>query len=324
MKIKILKTLFVITAIILSIFVAKNVYNIWQLHQAQASDNIEEKEVSTLDDSSIDTTENIPINQKSNENINKTKTAKEPDIYESTNIKVSSYLRQQKGTYGMYFIDLSTGKSFGYNSSVKFIGASTVKVPVALYTYELIKEKKINFNTKYRYTRDDDESGTGSLQYNKIGGYYTVKELLNKSIRISDNVAVNILLREGLNRNIYGYTSNIIGKKIDFWDNKWTPQEMASIMNTVYTFSKNNSELGKDFLDNLENTIFNDRINKYITNVPVAHKIGNQTNIYNDVGIVFSKKPYVIVFMSKDVNEETGCEVIAKASKMIYDNLGNR
>lgn len=248
------------------------------------------------------------------------------DKYKELEQKISKYLSSQNGSYGMYFISLKDGQSFGYNSDQKFTGASTVKVPIDLYVYELIRQGKIGFDTKYQYTSDDSEGGTGIIQNDNVGGYYSVKYLLEESIRVSDNVAVNILLREMYGDNFFNYIGNVVGHSITPWNNEWSAKDMAYIMKEVYNFNNNNLELGKDFLTNLENTVFNDRINKYLpSNVAVAHKIGNQVGTMNDVGIVFVEdQPYVVAFMSSNVEEDQACEVIAQASKMIYDFQVNK
>ena len=245
--------------------------------------------------------------------------------YNSLNTKVTNYLKKQSGTYGFYFINLKNGARMNYNADKTFVGASTGKIPVALYNYELIAKGKVKLTDVYTYTSQDYETGTGSLQYKSIGTKYTVRELLNKSMRISDNVAHNILRRQIIGQAFYDYMGNIIGRDINSWVNKWTPKEMALFMNEVYKFNSRNPELGKIFINDLSNTIFNDRINRNLPkNVQVAHKIGNQVNVMNDVGIVYAKDTYVIAFMSDRVNINRACEVIGEASKMIYDFVNNQ
>lgn len=239
--------------------------------------------------------------------------------YASLKSKVTNYLSSQRGSYGLYFINLVNGNIIDYNGNTKYTGASTVKVPINLYVYELRRRGTISGETKYQYLSSDYETGTGSLQYNKPGGYYSVKDLSNRSIRVSDNVAANILLRNIAGTDFYNYLGNIVGHSIVPWKNSWSPKDLALFMKATYNFNIAIPSLGSEFLGNLENTIFNDRINRYLSGAVVAHKIGNQTGTRNDVGIVFAKQPYVVAFMSSNVNENTACEVIGQASKMIYD-----
>lgn len=240
--------------------------------------------------------------------------------YAALSSKVSNYLSKQSGSYGVYFINLINGETFGYNYNTRYIGASTVKVPINLYAYELRREGRLSGDTKFQYLSSDYETGTGTLQYSKPGGYYSVKDLSRLSIRISDNVAINMLKRNlSPLDDFYSYLGGIVGHSIQPWHNVWSPKDMALFMKGVYDFDKLDDSLGQELLDNLENTIFNDRINRYLPGVTVAHKIGNQVNAMHDVGIVYAKQPYVVCFMSSNVNENTACEVIGQASKMIYD-----
>lgn len=44
--------------------------------------------------------------------------------------------------------------------------------------------------------------------------------------------------------------------------------------------------------------------------------------VVHDVGIVFAKRPYIIVVMSKDVvSDEAANNAIARISKMVYDYI---
>lgn len=73
-----------------------------------------------------------------------------------------------------------------------------------------------------------------------------------------------------------------------------TPNDLVLYMRAVEEFATQNPELGNLLLDDLKNTIFDDRIRAGTPeNIAVAHKIGNLTGVINDVGIVYSSKgPY--------------------------------
>ena len=67
----------------------------------------------------------------------------------------------------------------------------------------------------------------------------------------------------------------------------------------------------------MENTIYHDRIDRYIDTVAVAHKIGDYGAVANDIGIVFTKEPYVITVYTDDI--VSAYEKIAELSKIIYE-----
>lgn len=70
-------------------------------------------------------------------------------------------------------------------------------------------------------------------------------------------------------------------------------------------------------------TNFHDRLTVLLSkDVKVAHKTGNLIGVVHDVGIVFAKRPYIIVVMSKDVvSDEAANNAIARISKMVYDYI---
>jgi beta-lactamase class A len=103
------------------------------------------------------------------------------------------------------------------------------------------------------------------------------------------------------------------------------PKDMALYMKRVYEFSKSNKVLGGQLINYLENTVFNDRIPKLLPkSVKVAHKIGNYWDeewgmAFHDVGIIYTKKPYILAVMSRNVNDSEAFNVIAAISKKVYD-----
>jgi beta-lactamase class A len=121
-------------------------------------------------------------------------------------------------------------------------------------------------------------------------------------------------------KNVKNYMREIGGSVVKDNKNVSCPRDLGLYMKYVYEFSNNNGDLGKELMDSLLNTKFNDRIPALLpSNIKVAHKIGTQVNTVNDVGIVFKDKPYIISIMSKEADENKAPEEIAKISKMVYD-----
>lgn len=66
----------------------------------------------------------------------------------------------------------------------------------------------------------------------------------------------------------------------------------------------------------MKNTSFLDRIDKYIPQYIVAHKIGDLDTAANDEAIVFTDKPYIIILLTDNVGYSY--ETIADISKAAY------
>ena len=238
--------------------------------------------------------------------------------------QLSKYIKGFKGKYGIYYINLADGASFGINDDDQYIAASTVKIPINLYLFRKIEAGTINSQNTMTYISKDYEPGTGILQYRKQGTKYKIQELSRLSIEYSDNVATNMLIRL-LGMSNYKNFMKQLGGSIVVDRNISCPKDMAIYIKRVYEFSHSNKVLGGQLIKYLENTEFNDRLPKYLPkSVKVAHKIGNYWggewgSALHDIGIIYTKNPYILAVMSRNVNEAEAYNVIASISKKVYD-----
>jgi beta-lactamase class A len=257
---------------------------------------------------------------------NVSKQIKESGQLANLKIQIANYTNNYQGEYGVYYYDLTTGQEFGINDEDQFTSASCEKVPINLYLYQQIQSGAVNPETTLTYTQADYEDGTGSIQYQKVGTQYTIDELSKLSIVQSDNVATNMLIRFLGMPNIKNYMRQVGGQVVVDDQNVSSPSDMGLYMKLVYEFSENNRTLGDELLNDLLNTeLYDDRLPALLPkSVKVAHKIGNEVGVINDVGIVFADKPYIVAVMSKGVNEKEAPAVIANISKMIYDSLSRQ
>lgn len=232
---------------------------------------------------------------------------------------LKEYIAALEGRYGIYFLDISSGLEFGVNENDEFYAASTVKIPLALFLAIQMEEGTIKPDKILEYTVQDFESGCGSLQYGEFGTKHTVLELIELSLRVSDNIAANMLLRAIGYSNLKDFMRSIGGRVVDEDRNITCPKDMALYMLKVYSFSLQ-SAYGEIVLSHLKNTVFNDRLPALLpNNVQVAHKIGNWHDSYHDVGIVFTENPYVISIMSEGSSAKDAYREIGNISRMIFD-----
>ncbi len=245
--------------------------------------------------------------------------------------EVKAYLEKQPGNYGfMLYTKVNAGgvsleKTISVNQYETFRLASTYKVPVVLYVYEQVAAGKIGLEDKLVYQAKFYAPGTGSLQYKKPGGRYTVRQLASLAIRESDNVALNILRDKVGRENILNYMQSLGGSAV-YDDTPWgTPNDLIIYMKAVDKFATAHPDVGKYLIDDLKNTLFNDRIRAGTPKqVPVAHKIGNLDGVRNDVGIVYAPKGrYILAITSKNVPDVTKAEKAeAEVAKIVYTAIG--
>jgi beta-lactamase class A len=119
--------------------------------------------------------------------------------------------------------------------------------------------------------------------------------------------------------NMLKFNENLIGHKTPRYRNVSSPRDMAVYLKTLINFKNKYPKEGNELMGYLKNTIYNDRLPKYLPQkASVAHKIGTQTAVVNDVGIIYDKHPFILTVMSKNVDEGQASEVIAQISKIVY------
>jgi beta-lactamase class A/glucose/arabinose dehydrogenase len=224
--------------------------------------------------------------------------------------------------WGVFFKDLTSGKTFGVNEDLQVPAASTVKVAVVLYTSNLVSRGELSWNERLTYYADRDwRGGAGTLQYTaKDGDTFTIRELAEKAITHSDNVAWKMLEARLGKQNLINFMKEIGGQTVyPGGQNISTPRDNATYMEAALNFSKSNPE-GEKLMFDLAHTIWNTGLNRYITEVQVAHKEGDIMGVADDVGVVYADKPYIVSIMSKGHDDvEAGFERIGEISRMIFD-----
>lgn len=236
--------------------------------------------------------------------------------------KVQDFVSKQSGKYGVYFIDLATGESFGVNDRDEYIAASTSKLPMNVMLYTKIESGEVDPETVLKYQKEDFESGTGIIQNTPYGTEYSVRETSKLSIIHSDNCGINMIIRVLGIENICQYILDLGGDIYYDKRHRTSPHDLGLVTQELYRLYLNNPDLYGELITNLENTDWNDRINALLPKeVKVAHKIGNQTKTANDVGIIFGSHPYVLAVMTDKVDFGTACKKIGELSKMIYEEV---
>ena len=154
------------------------------------------------------------------------------------------------------------------------------------------------------------------LQETDLSKPIPIKELSDYSIRYSDNIAINMLLRKVGNKNRYAYIEKITEHPLVLKGNYTTPMDSFKILERLY-LNPDKNEYYSGLIENMKKTEYHDRIDKYIPKEIVAHKIGNYAEYVNDMAIVFDEDPYILVVFTKNMPE--AAENIAQVSKMIYE-----
>lgn len=247
-------------------------------------------------------------------------TAPAPPDYDGLVARLQLLTEQAGGRWGVYVYETDGGREFGLRMDEVFDAASTSKLPLFFYVCRAVERGEIDLNSTLTYRSADYQEGSGSIQECVPGTRFTIEETLARLIKESDNVAKNMLYRLVGRANVRGYTRSLGATSIDLsWANDTTPREMGLLLRLLYERQIVGEQLTAWMLNLMTGTLYEARLPRYLTRVPVAHKVGMYGDSVSDVGIVLSEHPYIICVYSEGSGGREECEEsIAQVSRLVY------
>ena len=270
--------------------------------------------------------------------------------YNTLEKKIISKFNNETGNFALAFKNLDDGKEILINENEIFHAASTIKTPVMIEFYKQLHQGKLSLEdtlqiknefksivdgTIYKLSEfDDSDKNT----YNKLGQYYSINNLIYEMITISSNFATNILIEYigannvtksmkeigALNINVLRGVEDIKAFELGL-NNTTSAKDLLIIYEKLAKGKIINNKSSAIMIEILKDQKYDDIIPKYLPkNIEIANKTGMITGVHHDSGIVFLKdgKKYVIVLLSKNMLDmESGTEMMAKISELIYKTL---
>lgn len=270
--------------------------------------------------------------------------------YNTLEKKIISKFNNETGNFALAFKNLDDGKEILINENKIFHAASTMKTPVMIEFYKQLHQGKLSLEdtlqiknefksivdgTIYKLSEfDDSDKNT----YNKLGQYYSINNLIYEMITISSNFATNILIEYIGANNVTKSMKEIGALNIDILrgvedikafelglNNTTSAKDLLIIYEKLAKGKIINNESSAIMIEILKDQKYDDIIPKYLPkDIEIANKTGMITGVHHDSGIVFLKdgKKYVIVLLSKNMLDmESGTEMMAKISELIYKTL---
>lgn len=237
---------------------------------------------------------------------------------------LEKFLKGEKGSWSVYYKDLVTGEEFGIDENRVTTAASLNKMPIIAYLYNLAGKNKIDLETRIAIQKDDiQDYGTGSIRYQKPGGFYSLKTLAKLMLEQSDNTAAHVLgVRLGIDK-IQAYAKSIGLVATDMENNNTTAKEQGTIWGDIYARKVTTEALTREILDFSRDTDFEDRLARDLPKgVAVSHKAADGVGFVHDGGIVIDQdKKFILVVMASDIKSTEGAkDTMAKIAKFVYDN----
>jgi beta-lactamase class A len=237
--------------------------------------------------------------------------------------------------------DLATGDSLDLGADVDFHAASTMKIPVMLEVLRSVEARRLALDQEVvlenrfksivdgsPYSLDAGED-SDSLMYTRVGARVPVRELLERMIVRSSNLATNALIalvgadRANATAHELGATHIRVLRGVEDgkafaagMNNTTTSADLAVLLQRIErneALSQASARLMKEILLRQE---FNGEIPAGVPKgTPVAHKTGSITATLHDAAIVYpsGRAPYVLVVLTRKIPDD------AKARALIVD-----
>ena len=207
---------------------------------------------------------------------------------------------------GLVVYDPTTHQQAGLQANKVFYAASLAKLPIILWTLQQVRQGQVTWESTFPYTDKANAiagamvtGGTGSLQFEAYPGKtYSVRDLMDRTIRESDNQAANLLsyyLGESQADAYYRFRRQFDQKAEKFFHKSMTAQVA---MRYMLALSKE-----KELADPFQHSLWaKDKIG--CLPYPVWHKIGVNGQYNHDAAYVQADRPYILVVMTEGWSDE--------------------
>ena len=241
------------------------------------------------------------------------------------------------GQSGIYYQNLETGETWGYGEKDHYLAASIVKLPLMAAILLWKSRGETSFDDTVTIRENQKIPGCGAVQFLNGDVTLTVGELCKLMIVISDSCATNALFRH------YGAAAihdaflelGLIGTQFnrEYWDeerekrginNYFVPEEMGRLLQRMYDRTLVDEESSAWLESILRQQQINHKLGgKLPMDFPMAHKTGDEEDKAHDVGIVFTKSPFIACFAYVGPDMQVYEDFIRRAARMLADENGS-
>ncbi len=267
---------------------------------------------------------------------------------DSLGARIEARLDETGLEFGVAYRDLGSGREVLLNPDREFHAASTMKVPVMVRLFRMAERGALSLDDSLRITnrftsiydsstyRLSPEDDSDPALYDRVGDPVPVRELVQRMIARSSNLATNELIRladaaetramlerigaGGLQvlrgvEDIPAYRQGI--------NNTTTARALLELLSALARGALAGQDATREMISILEAQHFNEGIPGGLPDsVDVAHKTGWITGIVHDAAVVEppGRAPYVLVVLTRgEVEAERTRRAIADVSRMIWE-----
>ncbi|MGB7297206.1 MAG: serine hydrolase [Candidatus Aminicenantales bacterium] len=251
------------------------------------------------------------------------------------------------------FKDLQTGETLFIKEKDVVHAASTMKVPVLIEVFKKAEDGKFRLDDRVVVKNEfhsivdgspfslnsEDDSDPGI--YGLIGTSLTVRELAERMISVSSNLATNMLIELVRPEDVMS-TLRLLGVRRlrvlrgvedgkafeKGWNNQTDACDLLRVMEAIASAKAASLSSCREMISILEKQKFHEGIPAGLpSGVRVANKTGSIAGMEHDAAIIFppGRKPCLLVVLTRGVKSaEEGERLIARLSKLIFDRVVSR
>lgn len=202
--------------------------------------------------------------------------------------------------FSLCYYNTVTGEEYCYNETAFMIAASTYKLPLNLYYYELEAAGEITGDTYipaagttldncHRMSLVDSNNEVSTAMLYHLGSFRDYKEAMRKYFTMTD---------DEIDPDYYA-------------DNYYCTRMMMDCLKYLYAREDDFSEM----LDYMKQACPGAYFKAYLEDkVTIAHKYGSFEGAENDTGIIYASQPFLLAVYTQGVGEL----ISAKAAALLY------
>jgi len=233
-----------------------------------------------------------------------------------TNNQIISSFEQFPGKTGFYYRNLVTGETLCASENLPLIAASVIKLPIMAEAFNQAHQGNLDLMEPVTVHPADRLPSCGALTYLHEGVTLPWIDLVTLMIIVSDNTATNLLIEklgmDAINATMQslGLTGSRLNRKLfrpelsrRGIENRVTAKDMGTLLEKIYRGEVVSKEASEKMLEILSHQQLNGKMPFHLHSrgIKCAHKTGEDDGVTHDVGIVFAKEPFVVCYLSNEV-----------------------
>ena len=222
------------------------------------------------------------------------------ELEEAVN-ELTNYLGGNYDVSVMYE-DLTLGFTYSYNTDVVYYAASTIKSLDALYIYTKAAAGELDLDETMKYTSKYKWGSSKAMSKHSYGDEITLRDLVKYAITVSDNSAHQMLVAYIGRSNLKEFGKSLGAENTLVGGDNFgsiSTNDALIYMKYLNEFINSNEELGAElqsyFLEADQNGLALDDLG-----IQAAHKYGEYSYYYHDIGIVYDENPYVVAILTTE------------------------